>query len=145
MDASRIADTGGMPEGNIDLVKRLLLAYQQADFPTALTVFDPGVLVYPRSEEPGVEEVYSGHEGLFAYLGNWLGQWDDYEAEPVSFRDVPDDRVMVVIAERGHLKKSGITLDQEFAHSFTVSDGRVTEWRMYDSTEQALEELGLND
>jgi ketosteroid isomerase-like protein len=138
-----MADTARMPEQNAELVKRLLLAYQHADFPTALALLDPGVRVYPRSEEPAVNEVYAGHDGLFEYLGNWLGQWDDYETEPISFQDAPGNRVMVVMAERGHLKQSGITLDQEFSHSYTVSDGKVTEWRMYDSYEQALEELGL--
>ena len=133
-----------MPEENVQLVRRLLLAYQHGDFPTALGLLDAGVRVYPRSEEPGVGEVYTGHDGLFEYLGNWLSQWDDYETEPISFREAPGDRVMAVLGERGHMKRSGITLDQEFTHSFTVKDGRVTEWRMYDSNEQALEALGLS-
>ena len=49
------------------------------------------------------------------------------------------------MAERGHLKQSGITLDQEFTHSFTVEDGSVTEWRMYDSHEQGRQAVGLED
>jgi ketosteroid isomerase-like protein len=138
-----MTDTSPVPEGNTDLVKRLLLAYGQSDFPTALAILDDGVRIYPRSEEPGVDEVYTGHEGLFDYMGNWLGQWDDYATEPISFREAPGDRVMVVIAERGHLKRSGITLDEEFTHSFAVQGGKVTEWHMYDSHAQALEALGL--
>ena len=77
-----------------------------SDFPTALALLDPGVRVYPRSEEPGAKEVYAGHEGLFEYLGNWLGQWDDYEVEPTSFQNAPGDRVLVEMAERGHLKST---------------------------------------
>jgi len=138
-----MADTAPMPEENIELVKRLLLAYRQSDFPATLALLDEKVRVYPRSEEPGVSEVYEGHDGLFEYLGNWLGQWDDYETEPISFRDAPGDQVMVVMTERGHLKRSGITLDEEFTHSFAVESGTVTEWRMYDSNPQALEALGL--
>jgi ketosteroid isomerase-like protein len=132
-----------MPSENTDLVRRTLAAYARSDLETALTILDPKVRVYPRSEEPGAKEVYEGHEGLFAYLENWMGQWDEYETEPVSFRDAPGDRVMVVMAERGHLKRTGITLNEDFTHSFTVSGGRVTEWRMYDSHAQALEALGL--
>jgi ketosteroid isomerase-like protein len=133
-----------MASENVDVVKRLVLAYNRADFQTALALIDPDIRVYPRSEEPGVREVYGGHEGAFEYLGNWLGQWDDYETEPLSFREAADDRILVVMAERGHLKKTGITVDEPFDHAFTVKNGKVTEWRMFDSHEQALEELGLS-
>src|SRR4051794_32456739 len=137
-------DTGTVAEENVELVQRLLLAYQRADFQTALALVDPAARIYPRSEEPGVNEVYVGHEGLFEFLGNWLGQGDDYEAEPISFQEAPADQVLVVMAERGHMKRSKITLDQEFTHSFAVRDDRVTEWRMYDSQEQAQQALGMN-
>ncbi len=133
-----------MPESNVELVKRLLLAFQQSDFPTALGLLDPGVRVYPRSEEPGAKEVYDGHDGLFEYLGNWLGQWDDYETEPISFQEADANRVLVEMAERGHLKRTGITLDESFSHSFTLDGESVIEWHMYDSREQALEALGLS-
>ena len=133
-----------MANDSLDVVKRLMLAYNRADFQTALSLIDPAVRVYPRSEEPGVNEVYTGHEGTFEYLGNWLGQWDDYESEPLSYREAPDGRILVEMAERGHLKKSGITVDEPFDHAFTVAQGKVTEWRMFDSHEQALEALGLS-
>jgi hypothetical protein len=74
---------------------------------------------------------------------NWLGQWDDYETEPVSFQEAGRSKVLVEMAERGHLKRTGITLDESFSHSFTLEGRTVTEWRMYDSREQALEALGL--
>jgi hypothetical protein len=32
---------------------------------------------------------------------------------------------------------------ESFSHSFTLKGRSVTEWRMYDSREQALEALGL--
>ena len=139
-----MADTEPMPQENTALVKRALLAYRQADFPTALAILDPEICIYPRSEEPGVAEVYTGHDGLFEYLGNWLGQWDEYETEPTSYREAPEDRVLVVMAERGHMKRTGITVDADFTHSFTVAAGKVTEWRMYDSHAQALDALGLD-
>ena len=145
MDGSpAMADTAGVAEENVELVRRLMLAYQQADLQTVLAMVDSACRVYPRSEEPGVKEVYTGHDGLFEYMGNWLGQWDDYEAEPISFEEAAGDRVMVVMAERGHLKRSGITVDEPFTHSFTVNGNKVSEWRMYDSEQQAREMLGLD-
>jgi ketosteroid isomerase-like protein len=132
-----------MPEAELDVVKRLMLAIRLSDLQSVLGLVDQHVLVYPRSEEPGVKEVYEGHEGAFEYLGNWYSQWDDYETEPRSYQEASGGRVLVVMAERGHLKRTGITVDEDFWHSFTVRDARVTEWRMYDSYEQAAEALGL--
>ena len=132
-----------MAEEDVEVVRRLLLAYSRGDFPTMLDLIHAEIRVHPRPEEPGVEDVYEGHDGLFAYAGNWMSQWDDYEIEPVSFRPVAASRVLVEMAERGHLKRTGITIDERFSHSFTVVGGKVTEWRMYDSHEQALETLGL--
>ncbi len=134
-----------MAEEDLEVVKRLMLAIRRSDLQSVLGIVDPHVLVHPRSEEPGVKEVYEGHEGAFEYLGNWYSQWDDYEIEPREYREASGGRVLVVMAERGHLKRTGITLDEDFWHSFTVRDGRVTEWHMYDSREQALEALGLSD
>jgi ketosteroid isomerase-like protein len=134
-----------MANGNVELVERLLAAFDGGDLETALPLLDPDIRVYPRSEEPGVKNVYEGHEGLFAYIDNWFSQWDEYKVETVSLKGAPGDRVLVVMAERGHLKQSGITLDQEFSHSWSVSGGKATEWRMYDSHAQALEALGLED
>ena len=61
----------------LKLVKRLALAFERGDLQTALESTDPHVRVYPRSEEPGVKQVYEGHDGVFEYLGNWYSQWDD--------------------------------------------------------------------
>ena len=127
----------------LELVKRLMLAIRRSDLQSVLGLIDPHVLVYPRSEEPGVRDVYEGHEGAFEYLGNWYSQWDEYEAEPRSYREASGGRILVTLAEHGHLKRTGITVDEDFDHSFTVKDGMVTEWRMYDSHQQALEALGL--
>ena len=129
---------------NEQLVRRLILASETSDLQTVLGLVDEKARMYPRSEEPGVKEVYEGHEGMFEYLGNWYSQWDEYKSEAASVEDAPDDQVLVVMRERGHLKQTGITVDQEFSHSFRVKGGKVVEWRMYDSDEQAREHLGMN-
>jgi ketosteroid isomerase-like protein len=132
-----------MPGENSEVVRRALLASQNSDLQALLSLIAEESRVYPRPEEPGVKESYEGHHGLFEYLGNWFSQWDEYETEPASFEDAPDDQVLVVIRERGHLKQSGITIDQDFSHSFQVKEGKIVEWRMYDSDEQAREHLGM--
>jgi ketosteroid isomerase-like protein len=136
-------DTWRVSQENVELVKRLAEAFLGNDFETSLSLMDPEIHVYPRPEEPGVDDVYRGHDGMFEWATNWYSQWDEYDAEPVSYRDAPGDQVLVVFRERGRMDRAGIEVEEEFSHSFTVRDGRVVEWRQYDSYEQAIESLGL--
>jgi ketosteroid isomerase-like protein len=105
---------------------------------------DPEVRMYPRSEEPGVRTVYEGWDGVMEYLVNWYSQWEDYVVEPVKFLDA-GDQVLVVLRERGRMERQDIEIEQEFSHSFRLREGRILEWRHYDSHRQALEAVGLSD
>jgi ketosteroid isomerase-like protein len=116
----------------------------QGDGIAWLRAMDPEVRLYPRSEEPGVRAVYEGWDGVMEYMTNWYSQWEDYEVEPVEFIDAGDE-VLVVLRERGRMERQEIELEQEFSHSFRLRNGLVTEWRMYDSHQQALEAVGLSD
>lgn len=132
-----------MSKENVELIRRLAEAWAGADFETALAVIAPDVRVYPRPEEPGADHVYEGHRGLVEWATNWYSQWDEYEAEPVQFREAPANRVLAVFRERGRMERTGIEIVEEFSHSFTVREGVVVEWRQYDSYEQALAAVGL--
>ncbi len=131
-----------MSRENMELVRRSWEAFNRQDLDAWFADIDPDVCVYPRPDEPGVKQVYRGHDGLMAYLANWLSQWDRYEAEPLELIDAAD-RVLVVARERGRLEQQGIEVEQHFDHSFTISAGKIIEWRMYDSHAEALEDLGL--
>jgi ketosteroid isomerase-like protein len=46
-----------MAEEDVEIVRRLLLAYSRGDFPTMLDLIHAEIRVHPRPEEPGVEDV----------------------------------------------------------------------------------------
>ena len=54
-------------------------------------------------------------------------------------------RTSSIFASCEGLNQSGIEVEQEFSHSYTVRDGKVVEWRHHDSYEQALEAVGLRE
>ena len=134
-----------MSRENVEVVMRVAAAFSDGDFETSFALLDPEVRLYPRSEEPGVEDVYHGHEGIFEWAVNWYSQWDEYEVEPVKLQDAPEEQVLVVFQERGCMEQMGITVEQEFSHSFIVRDGKIVEWRQYDSHQEALEAVGLRE
>jgi ketosteroid isomerase-like protein len=133
-----------MSRENVETLRAVAGSAADGDATAWLRAMDPGVRMYPRSEEPGVRSVYEGWEGVMEYMTNWYSQWEEYEVEPVKFLDA-GDQVLVVLRERGRMERDGIELEQEFSHSFKLRDGRIVEWRHYDSHQQALEAVGLRE
>jgi ketosteroid isomerase-like protein len=107
------------------------------------TAADPDIRVVPRPAEPDARREYRGLDELMEYLVNWYGQWEEYETEAVSFEDV-GDYVLGVVRERGRLEGSGLEVQEDFSHSFVLRDGKVVEWRMYDSHAEARKAVGLD-
>jgi ketosteroid isomerase-like protein len=133
-----------MSREDVEALRAVANSAAEGDATAWLRAMDPEVRVYPRSEEPGVRSLYEGWDGVMEYMTNWYSQWEDYEVEPVKFLDA-GDQVLVVLRERGRNARQEIEVEQEFSHSFRLRDGRIVEWRHYDSHDQALEALGLGD
>ena len=127
-----------MTQANVDIVRKATEAFIALDFERWASFIDAGCTVYPRAEEPGVEESYEGMEGVGTYLANWYAGWEEYTAEPLEYIDVAEDYVIVDMREAGVAKGSGIRVEENFAHAFRVADGKITEWRMFGPVEEAL-------
>ena len=125
------------------MVESVLQAFAAGDPAPALDLLAADFSLFPRPLEPGVRQEYHGINGLMAYLGNWFGQWDVYEIEPIRSYET-HDTVLVVIRERGTLTKADLRVEEDFAHSFTFRGDEVVEWRMYDSLEQAAASLEID-
>jgi len=133
-----------MSENDVRILKDVFDAMARGEVTALVQRTDEEIRVYPRPEEPGVRDVYEGWEGLEEYMVNWFSGWDDYGVEAVRFIDTGDE-VIAVARERGRIEGSGMELVEDFTHSFRLRDGRIVEWRMYDSHAQALERFGLQE
>jgi ketosteroid isomerase-like protein len=131
-----------MSQQNVDIVRRTFQASSEGDVGVWFQAADPDIRVFPRPEEPDAAEEYQGLDGLMEYLVNWFSLWDDYELEPIEFIDA-GEHVLVVMRERGRVGRTGAVVEEDLSHSFALRDGKVVEWRMYDSHAAALEALGL--
>ena len=86
---------------------------------------------------PEGEQVFRGSEGLKRWIEGVREIWDEWRMEPERF--IPDgDRVVVLIriVARGDL--SGIELDRETAHVWSVADGRVTRCEVHFERSEVL-------
>jgi ketosteroid isomerase-like protein len=85
--------------------------------------------------------VYTGPEGIAAWLGDLYSAWESFEMAVEEVLDAGADRVISVLHARGRGRASGIELEHRPAGVATVLDGKVTRVVWYPSREDALRSL----
>jgi ketosteroid isomerase-like protein len=127
---------------NVKLVRR---AYEhtQATGQAYAEGFAAG-FVWDMSKYDGWPEQqrYEGVDGAQRFLDDWTGAWDDWEMEIQEIYDA-DDKVVVVVNQRGRARTTGMAVDMVFAQTWTIRDGRLTRMDMYSDPSDALKAAGL--
>ena len=127
---------GAMPPTNIEIVGRLIDAWNQRDLQAALKA------MHPQCEVRGVEvrETLRGHDGVAAGFREWFEAFDEFTIEPENF--IADgDRVLVSMRQRARGKGSGLEIEQRF-QLFTMCDGLVFRFEEYSEEADAWNALG---
>jgi ketosteroid isomerase-like protein len=127
-----------MTQDNVELMRSLYDALGRGDVPTVLSAMDPKIEWNEAEGFPYADgNPYVGPdavaEGVLTRLGT---EWDYWN---IATEDVfgAGDRVVVTGRYRAKNKKSGATLDAQFAHHWTLRDGRITRFQQYTDTGQA--------
>jgi ketosteroid isomerase-like protein len=128
-----------MSEADVALIRGAFVDIAEGDVGTMFRISAPDVRVYPRPAQPDSAEEYRGLEGLMEYLTSWYSAWEEYDVELVELRDA-GDHVLAVALETGR-SPEGLEVQDRFTHSFLLRDGKVLEWHMYDSYEDAIAAL----
>jgi ketosteroid isomerase-like protein len=138
-----------MSQQNVELVQhsyRLLEELQDAK-PGALDrtfrdYFHEGFELRPPAIYPEGAQVFLGREGLQRWIAITREIWGEWRFEPERLIDAGDRVVALVrVIARGGV--SGVPLDRETAHLWTLGDGRVTRCKVYLDRSEALEVVGL--
>jgi ketosteroid isomerase-like protein len=85
--------------------------------------------------------VLRGREGLKRWISTTREIWDEWRFEPERFLSA-GDRVVVLVRVLARGAISGVRLDRETAHIWTLEDGRVTRCEVYLDRSEALEAAG---
>jgi ketosteroid isomerase-like protein len=104
--------------------------------------FDEGLEVRIPDAYPEGAQVFRGREGLKRWVDSTREIWDEWRFEPERFLDA-GDRVVVLVRVVARGGSSGVSLDRETAHLWTLRDGRVTRCEVYLDRSEALEAAGL--
>jgi ketosteroid isomerase-like protein len=127
---------------NLDLVRSIHAAWERGDFSSAEWA-DPQIVFQTN----GFDATSStGVAALGERWREWMSAWEEYRTKAEEFRELDDERVLVLMRHGGQGKASGVGIDsmsRPAANVFEIRDGKVTRLALYFDREEAFADLGL--
>ena len=128
---------------NLDLVKSIYADWEKGDF-SSNDWADPGIeLVVADGPSPGRVK---GLQEMATLWGEVLRVYADFRAVAEEYRELDDERVLVLIRNLGRGRVSGLEVadvEPRSANLFHLRDGKVTRLTAWWSRDRALTELGI--
>jgi ketosteroid isomerase-like protein len=120
------------------VAKELWDAWERADLEAMFELIHPDVVSRQFPEQIDVRD-YHGHDGVRAVMADWIGTWDDWKIELRDVRGLGDTAVLELF-QSGRGKTSGAAMAQPVWFVWRMRDGKVSQWLMFSSSEEALAE-----
>jgi ketosteroid isomerase-like protein len=118
-------------------------AWERGDYSSAEWAHPEIEFVRIDGPDPGT---WKGAAGIAAATRSRLSAWEDFRVEAETYRELDDERVLVLSRLSGRGRTSGLELAQvrsQGAVLFHLRDGTVTTIFVYLDRERALADLGL--
>jgi ketosteroid isomerase-like protein len=134
-----------MSEENVEVVRRLYELFERRDLDAAIPeLADPDIELRVPPLYPDIPDVFRGLEGIERWLSIVDDVWSVWRFEPERYFDAGSTVVVftLLIAEQ---VSSGIHLEREVGHLWTVHGGRATSIRVYLNRDEALQAAGLEE
>jgi ketosteroid isomerase-like protein len=110
----------------------------------ALDLFDPAVEVRQIDAIPDTAGTFHGHEGLLRNAKELLDAFESLEWAPERWTE-EGEWLVVWVRVIGVGRSSGVETEAHVAHAWRVRGGRVTDFRVHPSEEEALKAAGLRE
>jgi ketosteroid isomerase-like protein len=132
-----------MSEENVETVRRQTEAWNRRDLKTWMASFHPDAeLDWSRSRGP-LKGVYRGEGELEVF---WHEFWSTFEDVQVELHGFTEASTEVVVPNTAHMRgRQGIEVVARSTFVFTVENGRITRFRMFQERAEALEAAGLSE
>jgi len=132
-----------MSSANLDLVRSINLAHERGDFSSIEWADSEIVYVIADGPSPGR---WTGPEAMAAGFRENLIGWKDFRTEADEYRELDDERVLVLTRSTAQGKAAGLVVGQmrtKGAVLYHLSAGKVTRLVYYWDRERALSDVGL--
>ena len=132
-----------MSKENIEVVRRLTEAIDSRVVPEDL--LDPGIRL-ENVTTAVTNEVYTGYDGAQKWMDDLYDALDDDAGyETLEIIADSDDFVVAIVRFAGRGRVSGAPLELRYVSVTWIRDGRITHGAGYESREEALEAIGVNE
>jgi ketosteroid isomerase-like protein len=136
-----------MSQENVEVVRRMWIAFRDRDWATAFEPVHPNIeMDTTRAPIRGLDRVYKGREEVARFWLEWLEAWGAHHIEDAEFIDAGDQ--VVVWTTRHTVTGRGSGIDVEippYAWVAALSQGKVVRGTMYMDKDEALEAAGLSE
>jgi ketosteroid isomerase-like protein len=129
-----------MSSANFDLVRSIYADWERGDF-SSTDWADPGI--EPRRAGGLEPNTATGVAALGDFWRGALSPWRGYRASAHDYREIDNERVLVLARHMGTGKASGVPISKEGANLFHLRGGKVTKLVLYWDADRALADLGL--
>jgi ketosteroid isomerase-like protein len=125
---------------NLDLVRSIYADWERGD-PSRADWADPEIdLVVADGPTPGRAH---GIPGMARAMREFLTAWEGWRTQAEEYREVDNERILVLTRESARGKTSGVDTRKMRANVFHLRGGKVTRLVIYWDCERALADLGL--
>jgi ketosteroid isomerase-like protein len=133
-----------MSQENVEIVRRMVDAFNRDDVSAVIAAFDENCEVYEPPEVPDTPAAgFRGHEGIREWMTN-LREVVGVQFEPTSFR-TSGDVVFCESAARGVGQGSGVPFEWKTFVVIHIRDGKIMRSRAFLHRDRALEAAGLRE
>ena len=134
-----------MSKENVDLLRSVLAAWERGDYSSTEWAHPEIEYAIADGPEPGSG---TGLMGLAQAWGDWVSAWEDLRIEVDEYRELDDERVLVLARKSGRGKASGLEIEAMHAKGAViccVHDGKVTRMVLYYDRACAFADLGISE
>ena len=131
-----------MSQDNVDAIRHVYEEWGRGNWRQKFDVYDPEMEWGWSEDFPGLAGVYHDPAERNARLREWLSPWEDWRCEAEDFV-VHGDHVVALCLYHGRGKGSGVTVDREGAHLWTMRDGKAIRLEVFADRAKALAAVGL--
>ena len=130
---------------NLDLVRSIYAAWEHGDYSSASWAHPEIEFVITDGPMRGS---WTGVAAMAEAWRDWLRTWEGFRAVADEYRELDNERVLVIVHQHGRGKTSGLEVGQithKAATLFHVRDGKVTRLVLRQGDERGLVDLGFLD
>jgi ketosteroid isomerase-like protein len=132
-----------MSSPNLDLVRSICAAWERGDFSSSDWADSQIEFASPVGVETGS---WTGVAEMAKVWRETMGAYEELRVKADEYRELDDERVLVLTRSSGRGKTSGLELGEMRTHGanlFHVRGGKVTRLVIYTDRDRALADLGL--